>query len=83
MNPKHIEAAASQAGVSYEEALAKIHAARQLGQQNMAEQGKEDVCDPPMGIDTCQHEWRQVERGPTWELVQCTKCGEQWRHFDD
>jgi hypothetical protein len=44
---KHIEAAASQAGVSYEEALAKIHSARQLSQQAMANQGKTEVCDMP------------------------------------
>lgn len=61
---KHIEAAASQAGVSYGEALAKIHAARQLTQQAMAKQGKEEVCEPPMGIDTLPK-----PRLPAWQDV--------------
>lgn len=64
MNEKHIEAAASQAGVTYDEALAMIHAAKQLGQQNMAKQGKADVCDPPMGIDT-------PAKLPAWPDVLC------------
>ena len=39
---------------NYEGALAKIDAARKLARQTMAKHGKEEVCDPPMGIDTPQ-----------------------------
>jgi hypothetical protein len=64
VNEKHIQAAASQAGADYAEAVAKIHAAKQVARQNMAKQGKVEACDPPMGIDT-------EPRLPAWPDVLC------------
>jgi len=37
---------------SYDDPLARIQAAKQVAQQAMAKQGKQEVCDPPMGIET-------------------------------
>jgi hypothetical protein len=49
---------------SYDDPLARIQAARQVAQQAMAKQGKQDVCDPPMGLDT-----PPKPRLPAWQDV--------------
>lgn len=49
---------------SYDDPLARIQAARQVGQQAMAKQGKQEVFDPPMGLDT-----PPKPRLPAWQDV--------------
>lgn len=49
---------------SYDDPLARIQAARQVAQQAMAKQGKQEVCDPPMGLDT-----PPKPRLPAWQDV--------------
>lgn len=58
----HLEVSAM--NESYDDPLAKIQAARQVAQQAMAKQGKQEVCDPPMGLDT-----PPKPRLPAWQDV--------------
>lgn len=49
---------------SYDDPFVRIQAARQVAHQAMEKHGKQEVCDPPMGLDT-----PPKPRLPAWQDV--------------
>lgn len=70
-------------GVADYEALANACDAIRALKSEMGHLTAPVPTEAPTAQPSCQHEWQQVDRGPTWELVRCIHCGEEVRHFDD